>query len=109
MTDYPEDIMKAARDIGNAWFGAGHHDGAALAADIAAALLAERKRCAIQMPEHVREMVADGWLFEWEPHTGYIAAKHPRGGLRSVLGISAHDFRDLGPIFASAIMGGGDE
>lgn len=42
----PDEIMREARKIGHNWFGVGHHDSEVLAVEIAAALYAERKRCA---------------------------------------------------------------
>lgn len=44
MTDIPDEIATAAREISSAWFPIGHHDEAALHADICAAILSERSR-----------------------------------------------------------------
>lgn len=40
----PEDIRKTADALATRWISRGHHDNAALAADIAEALMAERKK-----------------------------------------------------------------
>jgi hypothetical protein len=68
MTDIPEDIKRVARGIGEDWFGIGHHDSYMLAAQIEAAVSAERERCAGVVPALARNNDCDdpwenGWNF----------------------------------------------
>lgn len=60
MTDIPEEISTAAREISSAWISFGHHDEAALHADICAALLSERSR---QIERDAK--IADGETAQW--------------------------------------------
>lgn len=46
MTHIPEDICKRAEALADQWISRGHHDNAALAADVAQALMEERERLA---------------------------------------------------------------
>lgn len=57
------------------------------------------------MLERHKAMIAGGWSFEWEPETFYICAKHPRGGIQSVLEIRNPEFRYLGPVIADMMNG----
>lgn len=53
-------------------------------------------------PKH-EAMAREGWIFEWEPATYYIVARHPRGGVQSVLEIRNPDYRYLGPMIEDAL------
>lgn len=48
-------------------------------------------------------MAREGWIFEWEPATYYIVARHPRGGVQSVLEIRNPDYRYLGPMIEDVL------
>lgn len=75
----PEDVMKTARAIGDAWFGAGHHDSAALAEEVARAIMAER------------EAAKTHWL-AWHAKRSEISRKH---WLRASKAALAGDTREL--------------
>lgn len=55
---------------------------------------------ALAARDQFRSLRKAGWFFLWEPDTGFVVARHPKGGLRSVLEIRADDFRSLGPFIA---------
>lgn len=71
MTDYPEDILRAARAVASFVYW-GEHDEEEHAQAIAAALAAERERCA--------KIADNSELANREPHTDYVRGRHDISG-----------------------------
>lgn len=54
--------------------------------------------------EWADEMARGGWTFVYEQHTRYVAAIHPRGGQRSIIGLGWDVPHDLGREVARLLM-----
>lgn len=104
MTDYPEDIMKAARDIGHTWEKPDTAVAESLSRDIAAALLAERKAKVKRSKIHPRD-IGEAIIRGCDARDETLAIDGRQLVISVVDGCVTFDLRQI----ATAIMGGSDE
>lgn len=61
-------------------------------------------------PEFARRMTDAGWKFEWCGSTGFVSARHPLGGVQSIVevrrvGRTGFDFLEAGTAIAAMLNG----